>query len=109
MSQTLELRDMTQGRKGTLAKFRTPSNAQEIIEHCERNSHIMFLSTDGTARSVKINGKVRTWKRSPERIEVPIKYGLYEYGTFTLGDIERILIPVSPSPESGIEEKVRGE
>jgi hypothetical protein len=29
------------------------------------------------------NGKTKTWKRSPERFQVPIKFGLYTYGYLT--------------------------
>ena len=31
----------------------------------------------------RVNGKMRTWKKSPERFELPVKFGLYTYGTFT--------------------------
>ena len=51
-------------------------------------SHVWFLSIDGKARQAKVNGKVRTWKRQPNRVEIPLKYGLYEYATFTTEDIE---------------------
>lgn len=27
------------------------------------------------------NGATRTWKRDPERFEVPIKHGMYQYAT----------------------------
>lgn len=27
----------------------------------------------------KVNGQVKTWKRSPDRVEVPLKHGLYTY------------------------------
>ncbi len=29
------------------------------------------------------NGKTKTWKRSPERFQVPLKFGLYGYGYLT--------------------------
>lgn len=32
------------------------------------------------------NGRTRTWKRSPERFEIPVKYGLYGYGTIDAGN-----------------------
>uniref|UniRef100_A0A6M3LC62 Uncharacterized protein n=1 Tax=viral metagenome TaxID=1070528 RepID=A0A6M3LC62_9ZZZZ len=41
-----------------------------------------FVSATGEYRRCKINGRVRTWKTDPNRIEVPAKYGLYEYDTF---------------------------
>src|SRR5262245_13144623 len=31
---------------------------------------------------VKVNGAPKTWKRDPYRVEVPTKYGMYEYATF---------------------------
>lgn len=57
--------------------------------------HVAFLANDGTARTLKINGKVRTWKRDPDRVEVPIKYGMYECATFSLEEaMRRLLITV---------------
>lgn len=29
------------------------------------------------------NGATRTWKRQPERFEVPVKFGMYSYGRIT--------------------------
>lgn len=29
------------------------------------------------------NGKTQTWVRSPERFEVPVKFGMYSYGHIT--------------------------
>ena len=79
---------------GPEMEFRNPVNVAEMVNHCNTNSHIWFRSTDGTARQAKVNGAVRTWKRDANRIEVPVKYGMYEYGTFYGTDLERILIPV---------------
>jgi len=45
--------------------------------------HVENRNADGSAQRWRVNGKVRTWKRSPERVEVPIKHGLYAYGTIT--------------------------
>lgn len=75
--------------------YRTPVDVPEMIAWCRANSHITFLSNDGTSRTAKVNGQVRTWKRDANRVEVPIKYGMYEYGTFTAWDIGRVLIPVT--------------
>jgi hypothetical protein len=59
--------------------------------------HIWCLSNSGDARRVKINGAPKTWKRSPQRLEVPVKYGMYEYARFDENDIERgrLLVEVS--------------
>lgn len=31
----------------------------------------------------RANGKCKTWKRTPERFQLPIKHGLYNYGYIT--------------------------
>lgn len=74
-------------------EFRTPDSIAEMVAHCSAHGHIWFLSNQGDARQAKVNGKVRTWKRDASRVEVPIKYGLYEYGTLEARDLERVLIP----------------
>ena len=80
------------GKRGTM-RFRTPATIQEMREYCASQSHIWFVTLHGDARQAKVNGTVRIWKRDVNRIEVPIKYGMYEYATFTALDINRILIP----------------
>ncbi len=32
---------------------------------------------------LKVNGQPKTWVRSPDRVKVPIKYGLYEHDYIT--------------------------
>jgi hypothetical protein len=54
-------------------------------------NHCLAIKNDGTVGNVKINGKVRTWKRDASRIEIPCKYGLYEYHTFTAEDCHRLI------------------
>jgi len=76
-------------------QYRNPVNLAEMISYCESHSHIEVRDLKGNARRVKVNGKVRTWKRDPERVEVPCKYGLYEYFTLTANDIVDVLIPVT--------------
>ena len=33
-----------------------------------------------SAQRWRVNGKPKTWKTMPERVEVPLKHGLYAYG-----------------------------
>lgn len=73
------------GREGT-GTFR-PMTFDEAAA-LDYGSHIYAQTLRDDARRVKINGRVRRWKRDATRIEIPWKYGLYEYGTFTLADIE---------------------
>lgn len=74
---------------------RNPVSLAEMVDHCTQHEHIWVLDLQNNARQVKITGRVRTWKRDASRIEVPYKYGLYEYGVFDASDIGRILIPVT--------------
>ena len=60
----------------------------EEVKALKSGNHIWAQANDMSAKQVKINGKVRTWKRDVTRVEVPFKYGLYEYGTFSLSDVQ---------------------
>jgi len=42
--------------------------------------HKNFKNADGTAMRFKVNGKPKTWKRSPKKVKVPLKRGMYEFG-----------------------------
>jgi hypothetical protein len=92
MAETFEL-PCYGGTRGNLT-FRTPANVGEMVSHCNTHSHIWFRSIQGDARQAKVNGVVRTWKRDANRVEVPLKYGMYEYVTLEARDISRILIPI---------------
>lgn len=46
--------------------------------------HPEVLLNNGRVGVAKVNGAVRTWKRNPSRIEVPVKYGMYEFATLDL-------------------------
>ena len=73
---------------------RNPVDVEEMDKHCTKHSHIWVRDRQGCARQVKVNGAVRRWKRDRTRIEVPFKYGLYEYGTLEGRDIGDVLIVV---------------
>lgn len=60
-------------------------------------ARVPILATDGTARLVTINGAPKTWKRDASRVEVPVKYGMYEYQRLagqSDGTMERLLVQV---------------
>ena len=42
--------------------------------------HVEWKNADKSAMRFKVNGQVKTWKRNPNKIRVPLKYGLYEFG-----------------------------
>lgn len=71
------------------------TTVDEMDRHCTKHSHIYLLSSIGpvqTVLQVKINGKVHRWKRDPERIAVPVKYGLYQCFTLSKEDMSRIMV-----------------
>ncbi len=53
------------------------------IKALRYGDHAKIIGNRGDILNVKINGKVRTWKRDAARFEVPVKYGMYEYDTVT--------------------------
>lgn len=42
--------------------------------------HYRMRNRDGTALRARVNGKCKTWKREPERFQLPIKHGLRNCG-----------------------------
>lgn len=50
--------------------------------------HVEVKNADKTPMRLKVNGKVKTWKRDVDRLRVPLKYGLYEHGYLTNGTDE---------------------
>ena len=52
--------------------------------------HVTMRDANRTPSKWRVNGKVKLWKRSPWRIQVPISRGLYQHnylneGTINLG------------------------
>ena len=67
----------------------------EEAKALKAGDHVKVIDHGGEAYgNVKINGAVQTWKRDPNRISIPCKYGMYEYYTFTRRDIDRLLIRI---------------
>ena len=51
--------------------------------------HVTKKNADGTPMRAKVTS-IKTWKRSPERVEVRVKRGLYEYATFTENELDQL-------------------
>ena len=60
------------------------------LKHGEILHHTINKNTDGTPQRWRVSGKVKTWVRSPERVKVPIKYGLYSNDYITEDDLNLI-------------------
>ena len=54
--------------------------------------HSINRNADGSPQRWRVNGKPKVWKRSPERVQVPIKHGLYAYGYVTEHDLDIICL-----------------
>jgi len=84
-------------RNSELKTFRRMTLAE--AKALSSGDHIWFIAIDGTARRLKVNGRVRRWRRSPDRFEVPVKYGMREYAAFDNTDLIRMLVELS-TPKS---------
>lgn len=79
MAHTFELQDgYFLARRQTPVKYLYRHMTLDEIKGLRSGSHVEFIARDGTARIVKINGQVKRWVRQPDKIEVPVKYGMYE-------------------------------
>lgn len=47
----------------------------------------------------KVNGNVKTWKTDPNRVRVPLKHGLCEYGYLTEDNLQDFYIPTEGSDD----------
>lgn len=52
--------------------------------------HTKNKNADGTPQRWRVNGKVKTWKRSPEKVKIPVKYGLYGFDYVTENDLDLV-------------------
>lgn len=51
--------------------------------------HTIKRNADGSPMRAKVTS-VKTWKRSPDRVEIGLKHGLYDYAKFNETDIHHI-------------------
>ena len=54
--------------------------------------HMTQRNADGTPQRWRVNGKPKTWVRSPERVRVPLKHGLYDYDYLTESDLDLLTL-----------------
>src|SRR5574337_1181038 len=47
---------------------------------------VWFIANDGKLRVLRINGAIKRWKRDPDRVEIPVKYGMYETARLSLDE-----------------------
>lgn len=72
----------------TCNRFRQIAKLNGEIKIKPGSMNRVFVS-DGTSTPLdtpinwRANGRCKTWTRSPERFQLPIKHGLYNYGYIT--------------------------
>lgn len=64
------------------------------IKALSYNDHPNVILNDGRIGTVKVNGEVKRWKRDPDRVEVPVKYGLYECARFDTAEALRRFVVI---------------
>lgn len=72
-------------------RVKTPKPQIEVrvmtyAEAVDAPSRIDFVSINGELRRCKVNGRTKTWKTRPADLEIPVKYGMYETGRFSMRD-----------------------
>ncbi len=59
---------------------------KEIAVNLKRGQiihHKTVKNADGSPARYVIKGAIKTWKRAPERFQIPVKRGMYEFGYVT--------------------------
>lgn len=67
----------------------TIEQAKEL-KHGDMLHHETNKNADGTPQRWKVNGKVKRWKRTPNKIEIPLKHGLYRFDYLTENDLNLV-------------------
>ena len=70
-------------------KTLTLEQAKEL-KHGQIVFHTNHKNSDGSAQRWRVNGKVKTWKRNPEKVQIPVKFGLYRYDYITENELHLI-------------------
>ena len=60
------------------------------LKHGDILYHVTYKNADGTPQRWRVNGKVKLWKRSPDKIQIPLKHGLYSYDYLAQDDLDLV-------------------
>jgi hypothetical protein len=52
--------------------------------------HVKNKNADGTPQRWKLTSNPKTWKRTPGKIRIKVKFGLYHYDTITENDLHLV-------------------
>ncbi len=73
--QAIDGYDRTKTPRMLTVRELTATEAKQLIG----GYHTLVVCNDKKIRNVKINGAPKTWKTRPNDVDVPLKYGMYEY------------------------------
>lgn len=59
-----------------------------------------YLNADGTAERLRVNGRMRTWRRRPDYYELPVKIGMYKHGYLKPSNEENFTLVEPPALSS---------
>ena len=71
------------------------------LKHGDILHHVSQRNADGSPQKWRVNGAVKTWKRDPTRVRVPLKYGLRSCDYLTEHDLDCLEL----TPEKAMEER----
>lgn len=80
MSEVMTLKSGYANEKGDSDYFRAMTIEEAKLLHA--GERIPFRDIRNQSRMLTVNGAPKTWKRDSNRVEIPGKYGMYEYATF---------------------------
>ncbi len=80
----------------------TLEEAKRLDDPGSNLGQLWAILTNGKAGHIRRNGKVKRWKRNPNRLEVSFKYGLYENARFDQDEIvKEVYVEVEPANQKG--------
>ena len=68
-----------------------------------------YNNADGTPQRFKVNGQVKVWKRTPNRVQVPLKRGLYEFGYLDESELNDFCLTEQEAELARAEQEMRTE
>jgi hypothetical protein len=60
------------------------------LEQAKNLTHGKILHTNEGCKRWRVNGKVKRWKRDPDRFSVPIKHGVWSYDYLENNGLEMV-------------------
>ena len=75
----------------------------EQAKKLEYGDHIYYVDAGRKGFQVyrvKVNGKPQTWKRNPQRVRIPCKYGLYQYFNLWHWDLDAYYLTEQEAKEA---------